>query len=156
MHISSSYAKILGETNFHTREFPRSGSKANDGERKKERERERLKVGNNNDQLRIATPLRVAHAKPPGPIIIPVMLWTMMKMRINIYLVSNYTKIIKAQNTYTVVCSLHSLSLPSQACRSHSRSSPWHMVKVMMKNRLVFMVVLGCIIFSYNSFHNIS
>ena len=28
LHIYSSYAKILGETNFHTREFPRSGSKA--------------------------------------------------------------------------------------------------------------------------------
>ena len=30
MHISSSYTKILGETNFHTREIPRSGSKAKD------------------------------------------------------------------------------------------------------------------------------
>ena len=59
MHISSSYAKILGETNFHTREFPRSGSKAKDGEkkeRKKEerKKRERLNDGNNNGQLRIA------------------------------------------------------------------------------------------------------
>ena len=54
MHISSSYAKILGETNFHTREFPRSGSKAKDGERKKGREKERLNDGNNNGQLRIA------------------------------------------------------------------------------------------------------
>ena len=80
MHISFSYAKILGETNFHTREIPRSGSKAKDGERKKrnyiniyhlvtnksgskakdgkEREKkkkkERLKVGNNNGQLCIA------------------------------------------------------------------------------------------------------
>ena len=27
----------------------------------------RPKVGNNNGQLRIATPPRVAHAKPPGP-----------------------------------------------------------------------------------------
>ena len=34
--MSSSYAKILGETNFHAREIPRSGSKAEDGERKKE------------------------------------------------------------------------------------------------------------------------
>ena len=42
MHISSSYAKILGETNFHTREIPRSGSKAKDGEKKKRREEERL------------------------------------------------------------------------------------------------------------------
>ena len=44
MYISSSY--------FQPREFPRSGSKAKDGEKK--RKRERLKVGNNNGQLRIA------------------------------------------------------------------------------------------------------
>ena len=52
MHISSSYAKILGETNFHTREIPRSWSKARDGEkRKKERKKEeRLNDGNNNGQ----------------------------------------------------------------------------------------------------------
>ena len=38
LQISSSYAEILGETNLHTWEFPRSGSKAKDGEkRKKER-----------------------------------------------------------------------------------------------------------------------
>ena len=48
MHISSSYAKILGETNFHTREIPRSWSKAKDGERDKERER--LNNVNNNGQ----------------------------------------------------------------------------------------------------------
>ena len=65
MHIFSSYAKILGETNFHTREIPRSGSKAKDGEKREKKER-RPKVGNNNGQLRIATPPRVAHAKPPG------------------------------------------------------------------------------------------
>ena len=53
-YISSSYAKILGETNIQPREFPRSGSKAKDvKEREKERER-RAKVGNNNGQLRIA------------------------------------------------------------------------------------------------------
>ena len=46
LHISFSYAKILGETNFCTREIPRSGSKAEDGE-KKER---RAKVGDNNSQ----------------------------------------------------------------------------------------------------------
>ena len=46
MHISSSYAKILGEKLFHTWEIPRSGSKAKDGERKKER----AKVGENNGQ----------------------------------------------------------------------------------------------------------
>ena len=52
LHISSSYAKILGETNFDTREIPRSGSKAKDGEKRKkeERERERLNDGNNNGQ----------------------------------------------------------------------------------------------------------
>ena len=67
MHTSSSYAKILGETNFHTREFCRRGSKAKDGGGKKEKKERRAKVGNNNGQLRIATPPQVAHAKPPGP-----------------------------------------------------------------------------------------
>ena len=71
MHISSSYAKILGEKLFHTWEIPRSGSKAEDGEkRKKEREKERKLV------ITMAK-LCMAHAsthgarKPPGPIIIP-------------------------------------------------------------------------------------
>ena len=51
MHISSSYAKILGENLFHTWEIPRSGSKAEDGEkREKERKKERKKVGDNNGQ----------------------------------------------------------------------------------------------------------
>ena len=35
--------------------------------RRRKREKERLNDGNNNGQLRIATPPRVAHAKPPGP-----------------------------------------------------------------------------------------
>ena len=67
MHISSSYAKILGEKLFHTREIPRSGSKAEDGEKeKKERKRDRTMV------ITMAK-LRMAHAsthgarKPPGP-----------------------------------------------------------------------------------------
>ena len=60
MHISSSYAKILGETNFHAREIPGSGSKAEDGERK--RERERAKVGDNYGQATHGA------RKPPGPI----------------------------------------------------------------------------------------
>ena len=38
LHISSSYAKILGETNFRTLEIPRSGSKAKDGEKKREKD----------------------------------------------------------------------------------------------------------------------
>ena len=33
LHISSSYAKILGEKLFRTREIPGSGSKAEDGEK---------------------------------------------------------------------------------------------------------------------------
>ena len=33
--IPFSYAKLLGETNFQPREFPRSGSKAKDGKEKK-------------------------------------------------------------------------------------------------------------------------
>ena len=66
-HISSSYAKILGETNFCTWEIPRSGSKAKDGEREK-RKKERLNDGNNNGQLRIANATSVVHAKPPGQI----------------------------------------------------------------------------------------
>ena len=38
LHISSSYAKILGEKLFRTWEIPRSGSKAEDGGGKKEKE----------------------------------------------------------------------------------------------------------------------
>ena len=68
MHISSSYAKILGKTNFRTREIPRSGSKAKDGKEKEERKRKK-------DQKLVITmtKLRMAHAsthgarKPPGP-----------------------------------------------------------------------------------------
>ena len=37
LHISSSYAKILGEKLFRTWEFPRRGSKAKDGEEKKKK-----------------------------------------------------------------------------------------------------------------------
>ena len=35
LHLSSSCAKILGQKLFHTREFPRSGSKAKDGKEEK-------------------------------------------------------------------------------------------------------------------------
>ena len=45
MHISSSYAKILGETNFHAWKIPGSGSKAEDGEKER-----RANDGNNNGQ----------------------------------------------------------------------------------------------------------
>ena len=70
MHISSSYAKILGEKLFRTWEIPRSGSKAEDGgKRKKEREKEREKDW----MVKTMAKLRMAHAsthgarKPPGP-----------------------------------------------------------------------------------------
>ena len=59
------HAKLPGPKLFRTWEIPRSGSKAKNGE---EREKERLNNDKNNGQLRIATPPRVAHAKPPGPI----------------------------------------------------------------------------------------
>ena len=54
----------MGKTNFQTREFPRSGSKAKDG--KEEREKERLKVITTASYA-LQTPPRVAHAKLPGP-----------------------------------------------------------------------------------------
>ena len=55
LHISSCYAKILGEKLFRTWEIPRSWSKAKNGEKekkkkKRERERERLNNGDNNGQ----------------------------------------------------------------------------------------------------------
>ena len=59
MHISSSYAKILGQTNFYTREFPRSGSKAKDGER--ERKEERLNAWRT--QARMAQASRLGQKK---------------------------------------------------------------------------------------------
>ena len=40
LHISFSYAKLLGDTNFQPREFPRSGSKAKDGEEERERDKD--------------------------------------------------------------------------------------------------------------------
>ena len=48
---------------FQPREFPRSGSKAKDVERKKER----LKVGNNNGKLHIANATSGGERKAPGP-----------------------------------------------------------------------------------------
>ena len=61
MHISSSCAKISGETNFHTREIPQSGSKAKNGEkRKRERKKEGLNNGDNNGQATHGA------RKPPG------------------------------------------------------------------------------------------
>ena len=53
LHISSSYAKILGETNFHAREIPRSGWKVEGGEeRKRKKKKKKKKVGENNGHFR--------------------------------------------------------------------------------------------------------
>ena len=57
--------KYWGETNVQPRESPRSGSKTKYVE---ERKRERLKVGNNNGQLRNANATSGGACKLPGPI----------------------------------------------------------------------------------------
>ena len=74
MHISSSYAKILGETNFHTREFPQSRSKRR--RRERERKRERPKVGYNNGQLPIVNATSGGARKPPGPMDMRRSVWS--------------------------------------------------------------------------------
>ena len=56
--------KYWGGNYFAHGSFPKVGQKQ---KTERERKKERPKVGNNNGQLRIATPPRVAHAKPPGP-----------------------------------------------------------------------------------------
>ena len=61
LDISSSYAKLLGETNFQPREFPRSESKAKGGEKK------RREMVITMASYALQTPPRLAHAKPPGP-----------------------------------------------------------------------------------------
>ena len=68
MHISSSYAKILGEKLFRTWEIPRSGSKAKDGEKKKEREKERKSESWGKQWPSYAWRTQGA-CKPPGPTI---------------------------------------------------------------------------------------
>ena len=66
--VSSSYAKILGEKLFRTWEIPRSGSKAEDGEkREREREREERKLVKTMAKLRMAHASTHGARKPPGP-----------------------------------------------------------------------------------------
>ena len=66
LHISSSYAKILGETNFHAREIPRSGWKVEGGEEEeKKRKKEKSRWKQWPASLRPSP--RVAHASTPGP-----------------------------------------------------------------------------------------
>ena len=71
MHISSSYAKILGETNFQPREFPQSGSKAKDVKEKEEREKEERKLVITLASYTLQTPPRVAHASRLDQNVIP-------------------------------------------------------------------------------------
>ena len=70
--------KYWGKQIFSLGRFPEVGQKQKTEKKerkteKKERKkkRERLNDGNNIGQLHIATPLRVVHAKPPGPTINP-------------------------------------------------------------------------------------
>ena len=55
--------KYWGKQIFSLGRFLEVGQK----QKTEKREKGGPKVGNNNSQLRIATPPRVAHAKPPGP-----------------------------------------------------------------------------------------
>ena len=60
--------KYWGKQIFTHGRFPEVGQKQKtESKKKKEEKKERLNDGNNNGQLCIATPPRVAHAKPPGP-----------------------------------------------------------------------------------------
>ena len=56
--------KYWGKQIFTHGRFPEVGQKQ---KTERKRKKERLNDGNNNGQLRIATPPRVAHTKPPGP-----------------------------------------------------------------------------------------
>ena len=68
LHISSSYAKILGETNFHAREIPLSGWKVEGvEERKKEKKEEEEKNRWKQWPASLRPPPRVPHASTSGP-----------------------------------------------------------------------------------------
>ena len=56
-------SKYWGKQIFAHGRFPEGGQK----QKTEREEEERPNVGNNNGQPLIATPPRVAHAKPPGP-----------------------------------------------------------------------------------------
>ena len=59
--------KYWGKQIFTHGRFPEVGQKEKTEKKKERKRREKLNDGNNNGQLRIATPPLVAHAKPPGP-----------------------------------------------------------------------------------------
>ena len=54
---------------FSLGSFTEVGQKQKMEKKKERKKKERLNDGNNNGQLRIATPPRVVYAKQPGPII---------------------------------------------------------------------------------------
>ena len=60
--------KYWGKLIFTHGSFPEVGQKQKT-EKKEKKKKKRASNDKNNGQLRIATPPRVAHAKPPGPII---------------------------------------------------------------------------------------
>ena len=64
---SAPYAKILGEKLFRTWEIPRSGSKAEDGEKKRKNKREREKE--ERKYVITMAKLRMAHASRLGQFI---------------------------------------------------------------------------------------
>ena len=81
-------------------------------ERKRKKE-ERAKVGNNNGQLRIVTPPRVAHAKPPGPTILIELksmqvvsnlkiLPVSQKVKFNWYALKNHSSVLEPINKSSV------------------------------------------------------
>ena len=67
LHISSCYAKILGGKLFCTCEFPRSGSKAKDGEKKRKKKEEERTMVITMAKLRMAHASKYGARKPPGP-----------------------------------------------------------------------------------------
>ena len=71
--------KYLEKQIFTHGSFPEVGQKQKtERERKKER---RPKVDNNNSQLRIAMPPRVAHAKPPGQLVHQKSFWQVLAVQ---------------------------------------------------------------------------
>ena len=62
--------KYWGKQIFSLGRFPEVGQKQKTEKKERKREEERPNDGNNNGQLRIATPPWVVRAKLPGPIIL--------------------------------------------------------------------------------------
>ena len=67
MHISSSYAKILGGNKFSASGVSPKSVKRKRRRREEKEKRKKAKVGNNNGQLGIANATPGGAHKPPGP-----------------------------------------------------------------------------------------